>query len=179
MQRAAKNITVIRPSMLSSRTLMRLGVAMLLAGGCLVEDEDSDTAGNSATQGTSDASTTQGSETQAEETEATSAASESSSGSSSGGASVPWVDVACGMEMCAGTEVCVQPESYCSGPCVDNYQDLITPPPACQPFPESCDPADPGGCLAGEYCGLSEFWTLIEEDGFLRCESAGGDCYCR
>ena len=131
----------------------RLGAIGLAVGGCPAEDEEPppDT-------GAEDASTD----------------ADSDAGTEASGGDVPWSGVECETETCMGSDFCFQPASYCSGPCVDNYRDLVTPPRRCEPLPESCDPENPASCLYQELCDLGEGSFY---DGQLRCFDSA-DCYC-
>lgn len=143
-------------------TAARWLVALCMIG-CPATDEDMPSSDSGADSGET------GTET------GTEAETDASSSTSGGEAVVPWSDVECDMEVCEGSDLCFKPPSYCTGPCVDNYQDLVSPPGRCEPFPADCDPSNPISCLFETFCDGQEGSFY---DGQLSCHGAA-DCYCR
>jgi len=151
-------------------TAARWLLALCMAG-CPAANDDMPAPDGGADSGGTGTETATGTGTGTE----TAAETDASSTSSGGEASVPWNDLACDMEVCEGSEICFKPVPYCSGPCVNNYRELVTPPRRCEPFPAHCDPLDPGNCIGEALCigGKGDQFN----DGYLICYGPG-DCYC-
>jgi hypothetical protein len=156
-------------------TAARWLVALCMTG-CPATDDDMPSSDSGADSGGTETETETEAETATETETETATATDASSSTSEGEAVVPWSDVECDMEVCEGSDICFKPASYCTGPCEDNYQDLVSPPRRCEPFPTDCDPSNPISCLFETFCDGEE-GSFYE--GQLSCYGGADDCYCR